>query len=57
MSDFKLKLILSILSGIIFSFILIILAFALPVSEPKAQTVIKKPQGKLEQISHALKNR
>lgn len=57
MSDFKLKLILSVLGGIVFSFILILLAFALPVQEEKAQVVIKKPQGKLEKISHALKNR
>ncbi|MBA1437846.1 MAG: hypothetical protein FAF05_02465 [Epsilonproteobacteria bacterium] len=56
MNDFKLKLLLSILSGILFSFIFIILAFAVPAKEKK-QMIIKKPQGRLEQISHALKNR
>lgn len=54
MDDFKLKVVLSILSGIVFSFIFIILAFALP-SKEKKEMVIKKPKGKLEQISHSLK--
>ena len=54
MNDFKLKLVLSALAGIVFSFIFIILAFALPVK--KKQDVISiKPKGKLEQISHSLK--
>lgn len=54
MNDFKLKLILSILSGIIFSFIFIILALALPTKE-KAEIIIKKPKGKLEQVSESLR--
>jgi len=54
MDDFKLKLILSVLSGIVFSFIFIILAFALP-SKDKEVILIKKPKGKLEQISESLK--
>jgi len=53
MTDFKLKLILSILGGIVFSFIFILLAFALPVK--KEITYIKKPKNKLEIISHSLK--
>jgi len=53
MNDFKLKLVLSILSGIIFSFIFILLAFALPIK--KEHVILKKPKGKLEQISHSLK--
>ena len=53
MKDFKLKLILSILSGIIFSFIFIILAFALPTKEKTTYT--KKPKGMLEKVSHAAK--
>lgn len=56
MSDFKLKLILSILSGIVFSFIFIILAFALPLKENET-VVVKKPQGKLEKIAKSLRER
>ena len=53
MKDFKLKIVLSILSGIVFSFIFIILAFALPVE--KKQNFSKKPKGLLEEVSHAAK--
>ncbi|WP_193112880.1 hypothetical protein [Sulfurimonas marina] len=56
MSDFKLKLILSLLSGILFSFIFIILAFALPTKDNEV-VIIKKPEGKLEQISQSLRDR
>jgi hypothetical protein len=56
MKDFKLKFILSALAGIVFSFIFILLAFALPIKDKK-QMVIVKPKGKLEQISHALKSK
>ena len=56
MQDFKLKLILSILSGIIFSLIFILLTFALPIEKKKTQ-VIKKPKGRLEKISHSLQER
>jgi len=55
MSDFKLKLILSILGGIVFSFIFILLTFSLPVKK-KEVVQIKKPKGKLEMISHSAKN-
>jgi len=55
MQDFKLKFILSLLAGIVFSFIFILLAFALPIKEKK-QIISAKPKGKLEQISHSLKN-
>jgi hypothetical protein len=54
MKDFKLKLILAALSGIVFSFIFILLAFSLPTKEKKL-VIIKKPKGKLEQISHSLR--
>jgi len=54
MEDFKLKLILSVLAGIVFSFIFILLAFALPVHK-KPDIILAKPKGKLEQISHSLK--
>ena len=53
MNDFKLKVILSILGGIIFSFIFILLAFALPTDKEKV-AIIKNPKGKLEKISHSL---
>ncbi|SFV66975.1 hypothetical protein MNB_SM-6-444 [hydrothermal vent metagenome] len=56
MDDFKLKVALSILGGILFSFIFILLAFVLPPDKKEIQ-VIKNPKGKLEQISHALRNR
>ena len=56
MNDFKLKLILSGLAGIVFAFIFILLAFSLPIKE-KRQMVVAKPKGKLEQISHALKTK
>ena len=55
MKDFKLKLVLSILSAIVFSFIFILLAFALPIHKQEEKVFIK-PKGKLEQISHSLKD-
>ncbi|MEA2073143.1 MAG: hypothetical protein U9O86_06115 [Campylobacterota bacterium] len=54
MKDFKLKLILSALGGVIFSFVFILLTFALPVKKEKT-TYLKAPKGKLEIISHSLK--
>ena len=53
MNDFKLKLVLASLTGIVFSFIFIILALILP-SEDK---VIYKttPKGLLEKVSEAAK--
>jgi len=55
MNDFKLKVVLAMLSGIVFSFIFILLAFVVPTKEPLM--VIKKPKGKLETVSHSFKNR
>jgi len=55
--DFKLKLILSALSAIVFSFIFILLAFALPIKKDTMHKPLKQSGGKLEQISHAIKNR
>ncbi len=55
MDDFKLKLVLAVLTGVVFSFIFIMLAFVLP--SKKVIVVDKKPKGKLEQISHEIKNR
>jgi len=56
MKDFKLKLVLTALSAIVFSFIFILLAFSLPLNKKEAKVSIK-PKGKLEQISHSLKNK
>ncbi len=56
MNDFKLKLILSVLGGIVFSFVFILLAFALPVNKNE-KVLIKKPKGVLEHVSHSAKNR
>ena len=55
MNDFKLKLILSILGGIVFSFIFILLAFALPIE--KKQQLITKPKGLLEKVSQSARNK
>ena len=56
MDDFKLKVVLSILGGVAFSFIFILLAFILPPKQEEAQ-IIKKPKGKLEKISQSLRDR
>jgi len=53
MEDFKLKIILSILSAIVFSFIFIILAFVLPAE--KKEVPIIKSKNKLGKISESLK--
>ncbi|WP_324170708.1 hypothetical protein [Sulfurimonas sp.] len=53
MDDFKLKLILSLLVGVIFSFVFILLSFALPLDNKK---VFKKtPKNTLEKVSHSVK--
>jgi len=56
MSDFNLKIILTIFSGVIFSFIFIILALTLPVEKEKEHIVIKKPTNRLEKISKSFNN-
>jgi len=56
MNDFKLKLILSILGGIVFSFIFILLAFILPAKE-NTKTYKAKPVNKLEEVSRSFKSR
>ncbi len=53
-SDFKLKLILSILGGIVFSFVFILLAFALPL-EKKETLLIKAPKNILEKVSKSIR--
>ena len=57
MKDFKLKIILSALSALIFSFIFILLAFALPLDKNNEGIAIKKPQGKLEQVAQSFRNK
>lgn len=56
MEDFKLKLILSLLSGMVFSFIFILLAFVLPINKKDTQN-INKPKSALEKVSHSARNR
>ena len=55
MDNFKLKLVLASLTGIVFSFIFILLAFVLP--SKNTIHIKKKAENKLEAISHALKNK
>jgi len=55
MNDFKLKIVLSILLAIVFSFIFILLAFVLPIDKKKP-IIINNHKGKLEKISDSLKN-
>ena len=54
MNDFKLKLILSILAGVVFSFIFILLAFVLP-TKNNTQVYKSKPINKLEEVSRSFK--
>jgi len=56
MKDFKLKMILAVLSGVVFSFIFIVLAFVLPTDKKYAEHK-KKPKGMLEIVSQSLKDR
>ena len=56
MVDFKLKMILSLLGGIVFSFIFILLAFILPTKTKETKLIIK-PKGALQEVSHSAKNR
>lgn len=55
MTDFKLKLILSVLGGIFFSFIFILLAFAIPI--PKEEFTVVKPQNKVQAIAKSFRER
>jgi hypothetical protein len=50
MNDFRLKFVLSILGGVVFSLLFILLAFALPLDKNK---VIKNPTSKLEKVSQS----
>lgn len=52
MNDFKLKIILSILGGIVFSFVFILLAFALPLDKHNFSS---KPKNLLEEVSQSVR--
>jgi len=54
MNDFRLKLALSILSAVLFSFVFILLAFAVPLDK-KESIIIKKNTNKLEKISKSMR--
>lgn len=56
MDTFKLKLILSLLGGIFFAFIFILLTFAMPVQKQEAVVVIK-PKNKVQAISKSFRER
>jgi len=53
MKEFKLKLVLSILTGVVFSFIFILLAFVLPTSNYKVFSE-KKSHNILKEISKSI---
>ena len=55
MNDHKLKLILALLSGLVFSFLFILLAFIVPLE--KESGIIQKPQGLLEEVSKSLREK
>ncbi|WP_345991658.1 hypothetical protein [Sulfurimonas sp. HSL-1716] len=58
MNDFKIKILISILSGLIFSFIFILIALVVPIKDNNdTPLVMEKPKGKLAEISHAMKNK
>jgi hypothetical protein len=54
MDEFKLKIVLSVLGGLIFSLIFILLAFVVPISK-EDMAVKKRSETKLEKISKSLK--
>ena len=55
MDEFKLKIILSALGGILFALVFILLAFVLP--PEKEKVYIKKKANKLEKVSQAVRER
>lgn len=54
MNNFKLKLLLAILTGVVFSFLFIILAFILP-AKKNEPSYLKKPTNLLEEVSKSVK--
>jgi len=57
MQDARLKLILSLLGGIIFAMFFILIALIVPIKKSKTYEPIQKATSKLGQISHEAKNR
>lgn len=55
MIDFKIKILLSILSAVVFSFIILLLAFALPLYKQTPKQI--HPTMELKQVSQILKKR
>jgi hypothetical protein len=55
MNEYKLKVVLTVLVSVIFSFIFIILAFVLPTTTNET-TIIKKPSNLLEKVSKAVRD-
>lgn len=56
MNTFKLKLILSLLGGIFFAFIFILLTFAMPVPKKEPVAVVK-PKNKVQAIAKSFRER
>jgi len=54
MQEYKLKIILAFLVGVVFAFLFIVLAFVLPTKKDEA-TIIKRPTNILEEVSESLK--
>lgn len=57
MNDDKLKMVLALLGGIVFSLIFILLAFVLPVDEKPNTKHKQNPKTHLEKISHELRDK
>jgi hypothetical protein len=57
MQDYKLKVIMVILSAVVFSMLFIILALVTPVEEPSKPLVKEKPKNRLEEISRSIQEK
>ncbi len=57
MNDKRLKLLLTVLSGIIFGMLFILLALIVPIHEKKNITFEEKPKSRLEHISKSMRDR
>ncbi len=58
MEDYKLKVVLAILSAVVFSMIFIIMAFVTPLEKEQPVNFAKeKPKNRLEEISKAIKDK
>ncbi len=58
MNDYKLKLIATLLSAVVFALFFIILAFVVPTKEkPVSFKKLEKPKSKLEEISKSFKEK